>query len=104
LLFIRIVLLFALFTSMLVDAEPLDGLVLYTHYQCHICHGENGLSPAQAGYPVIGGQDKMYLIRQILDIRDGVRDNGKANVMRPLVKQMKDKEIESVADYLSSQH
>ncbi|MEH6531964.1 MAG: c-type cytochrome [Photobacterium frigidiphilum] len=83
-------------------AELLDGAMLYKKYQCHICHGERGGHPARSGYPVIAGQDRDYLTRQILDIRDGVRDNGQAGVMRPLIKLINDKEVEVIAVYINS--
>ncbi|MEH6534581.1 MAG: c-type cytochrome [Photobacterium frigidiphilum] len=78
-----------------------DGKTLYRRYQCQICHGENGGHSAQDGFPIIAGQNKGYLVRQIMDIRDGVRDNGKSNLMRPLIKELTDEEAEVIASFLS---
>jgi cytochrome c len=86
-----------------VGAEALDGEALYIKHQCHICHGEQGRHPTVSGYPIVAGQDRRYLIRQITDIRDGVRDNGQTNLMRPLVKLVTDTEIIAIAKYLSAQ-
>jgi cytochrome c553 len=81
-----------------------EGEVLYLEYQCQICHGEAGKHPVRAGYPVIAGQDKYYLSQQIRDIRDGVRDNGRSALMRPMIKGLTDKQADLLANYLSLQN
>lgn len=81
-----------------------EGEALYLEYQCHICHGNAGKHPVRAGYPVIAGQDQYYLSQQIRDIRDGVRDNGRTALMRPLMKGLTDKQIVLLANYLSQQN
>ena len=86
-----------------VRSDPLNGAALYTQYQCHICHGEHGEHPARGGYPIIAGQDRIYLVQQILDIRDGVRDNAQTDLMRPMVKSISNEEAEAIAAYLSVQ-
>ncbi len=92
----------SMFTSAFGE-EALDGEALYTKHQCHICHGEQGRHPTVRGYPIVAGQDSRYLIRQITDIRDGVRDNGQTNLMRPMMKPVSNKEIVAIAKYLSTQ-
>jgi cytochrome c len=79
-----------------------DGALLYKQYQCHICHGESGTQPAEEGYPIVAGQKKSYVIRQLIDIRDGVRDNGQSRLMRPLTASMTDSEAAAIAEYLST--
>lgn len=97
-------LIFLVMTSTVsIGAEPRDGKKLYTQYQCHICHGEHGKQPARGGYPVIAGQDRIYLVQQILDIRDGVRDNAQSGLMRPMVKSISEEEAGAIAAYLSVQ-
>ena len=81
-----------------------EGEALYLEYQCHICHGDAGKHPVRAGYPVIARQDKDYLSQQIRDIRDGVRDNGRTALMRPLMKGLTDEQAELLANYLSQQN
>ena len=81
-----------------------EGKALYLEYQCQICHGNAGKHPVRAGYPVIAGQDKYYLSQQIRDIRDGVRDNGRSALMRPLMKGLTDKQADFLANYLSPQN
>ncbi|MEH6466367.1 MAG: c-type cytochrome [Porticoccus sp.] len=77
------------------------GKELYREYQCQICHGAKGATPAQKGYPRIAGQEPSYLYRQLIDIRDGVRENGRSIVMRPLMQNLSDQELEAIAEYLS---
>jgi cytochrome c len=95
--------LVALASAPVGGSELPDGATLYIRHQCHICHGEHGREPARSGYPVIAGQDRRYLVRQILDIRDGVRENGQASLMRAMVKPITEQEVETIADYLSTQ-
>lgn len=78
-----------------------SGEELYREYQCQICHGSKGATPAQKGYPRIAGQEPSYLYRQLIDIRDGVRENGRSGVMRPLVQDLSDQALEDIAEYLS---
>ena len=78
------------------------GELLYKKFQCHICHGEDAASPERMAYPVIARQNKSYLIQQLIDIRDGVRDNGQTRLMRPVVQSLTDVEVEAIAHYLST--
>lgn len=72
-------------------------------YGCVNCHGENGKgkSPNNAMFPVIGGQHKDYLIKQLTDFNKGDRKNDPAGMMGNIAKLMTNAEIEAVADYLS---
>jgi cytochrome c len=57
----------------------------------------------QPVYPVLAGQNKQYLMRQFKDIKDGIRNNSLTAMMRAIVQDVSDAEIEVIADYLSSQ-
>ena len=72
---------------------------------CTGCHGENGKgrSPDNALFPVIGGQHKDYLVKQITDLKTGSRKNDPAGMMAGVAKAMTDSEIEAVAAYLAAQ-
>jgi cytochrome c553 len=91
-----------LFTGNAIAQGLTPGEVLYKQHNCQVCHGESGRGGIRVGYPIISGQDTRYLIRQITDIRDGVRDNGQTKVMRPLVELLDDQEIEEIATYLNA--
>ena len=70
---------------------------------CVTCHGENGKgrSDDNATYPVIGGQTKDYIAKQLIDLRSGYRHNDPDGVMRNITKKLTDDEIKSLADYVS---
>jgi cytochrome c553 len=70
---------------------------------CVRCHGENGKGKSKtiSLFPVIGGQQKAYIIKQLQDFRAGTRINDPAGMMAMVAKGLDDKEIEAVADYVS---
>jgi cytochrome c553 len=90
------------FAGSATSQEFTAGEALYQQYNCQVCHGESGRGGIRGGYPKISGQDTLYLIQQVTDIRDGVRENGQTRLMRPLVKHVDDLEIEKIARYLNS--
>lgn len=83
--------------------SPDNGATLYREHGCAVCHGKSGLVPERSTYPVLAGQSKDYLVNQIMDIRDGVRENGQSRLMRPMVAQLTREQIEAIAIYLSAQ-
>lgn len=72
-------------------------------YGCINCHGKDGKgeSPGNSFFPVIGGQHKEYLLKQMADFKNGDRKNDPSGMMANIAKQMTDAEIEAVSDYLS---
>ena len=70
---------------------------------CQTCHGVNGkgLAPGNANAPVIGGQFKSYLIKQLKDFRSNARYNEASGIMGMVASMMTDQEIEEVAGYES---
>ncbi len=73
-------------------------------YACVNCHGKKGMGrdPNNHIFPVIGGQMKEYLVKQLQDFKSGQRRNDPAGMMVDVAKRLSDEEIEAVADYLSS--
>lgn len=86
--------------KLFLEGDPARGI-----YGCINCHGENGkgLTPDNALFPVIGGQHKDYLVKQITDLKTGARKNDPASMMAVIAKAMTDSEIETVAAYLAAQ-
>ena len=91
-------------------ADSFPGKYLYVNgnpatnlYGCINCHGENGKgkSPTNSVYPVIGGQHKDYLVKQLNEFRSGVRSNDPAGMMGDIAKKMTDVEIDAVSEYLA---
>ena len=83
----------------------LEGNAKTGVYGCINCHGEKGMgkSKSVSTFPVIGGQHRDYLVKQLKEFRDGARGNDPAGMMAGVAKNMTDKEIEAVAEYLSAQ-
>jgi cytochrome c553 len=70
---------------------------------CVNCHGTNGKGklPATSMFPVIGGQHKDYLRKQITNFREKDRTNSASGVMNNITKLLSDEEIDALADYIS---
>jgi cytochrome c553 len=70
---------------------------------CVRCHGKNGKGKGKdiSLFPVIGGQQKAYIIKQLKDFKAGKRANDPAGMMAMVAQGLSDKEIEAVASYVS---
>ncbi len=81
------------------EGNPKNGV-----YGCVNCHGDKGMGKGDVStFPVIGGQHRDYLVKQLQEFRKGTRANDPAGMMSAVAKNMSDKEIEAVAEYLSAQ-
>ncbi|MBU1691897.1 MAG: c-type cytochrome [Gammaproteobacteria bacterium] len=67
---------------------------------CHDCHGENGEGNEKKFYPVLAGQHYKYMLRQIMNIRDGKRGNANLKMVK-VVQNYSDADMEAVVDYMS---
>jgi cytochrome c553 len=72
---------------------------------CVNCHGVRGkgLEAKISMFPVIGGQQKDYIRRQLINFRDGYRTNSPNGIMNRITNSLTDSEIDSLAEYISSQ-
>jgi len=74
------------------------------HYSCTECHGKTGLPPITDKYdkqsPILAGQDKDYLMSQMLLFKSGHRTTKE---MRNIFKDYTFKEIRAIAHYFSNQ-
>ncbi len=72
-------------------------------YACSNCHGENGYGKdAQNNvFPVISGQTKDYLMKQLNDFRSGDRHNDPAGMMGSVAKKMTPAEIDAITEFVS---
>ena len=82
------------------DARKAEGKDAYVKGGCQTCHGADGLKPL-AAHPLLGGMKREYLVLQMTEIRDGIRQNGKVKTMLPFAKKLDDAKIAAIADYLS---
>ncbi len=70
---------------------------------CIGCHGADANTPLRPDhFPKLAGQNKQYLITQIQDIRNGVRNNGQAIVMTGITQGLSNQDIEAIAEWLAS--
>ena len=83
----------------------LHGDTVKNRIACNGCHGANGKGsgPKTSMYPVIGGQQKEYLRKQLIDFRGGYRTNSPSGIMNTMAKLLTDAEIEALAEYISGQ-
>lgn len=79
--------------------EPSRAATLY-RTDCRNCHGENGMGSEPKFYPRLNGQHYAYMLRQALDIRDGVRRNANPEMV-DAIKSYSDADVEAVIDYIS---
>jgi len=72
---------------------------------CVSCHGVKGkgLTPDTPMYPVIGGQHKDYLLKQLIDYRENERANSQNSIMSRIVRPLSDGDLEALASYLAAQ-
>ncbi len=67
---------------------------------CVECHGQYGEGEIEKFYPVLAGQHYKYMLRQITEIRDGVRRNANPEMVK-VVKKYTDEDLAAVVDYMS---
>jgi cytochrome c553 len=67
---------------------------------CATCHGPRlrGMGPA----PNIAGTHPIYLVRQLYNFQTGARRGANAQMMKPIVSHLSDRDIVAVAAYVSS--
>lgn len=83
------------------QTQPPNGGALFQAHACDSCHGKHGLQPISPDYPMLCGQNARYLLRQMIDIRDGARTNALAATMRAAVTQVSDEDFAVIAEWLS---
>lgn len=83
------------------QAQALDGAGLYRERTCIACHGAEGRVPVMTEYPKIAGQNAPYLLAQMKDIKNGVRDNAHAVAMKNVMHLISDEEMATVAEWLA---
>jgi len=71
--------------------------------RCNSCHGTTGKgqNPGNPVSPVIGGQHKDYLLKQLIGFRQGSLNNSPNGVMNITVHRLTDAELDALADYVS---
>ena len=72
-------------------------------YGCKNCHGENGKGKSAENhlFPVLAGQNKDYLVKQLMDLKESRRTNDPAGMMGDIAKGLSADDIDNLTDYLS---
>lgn len=71
---------------------------------CIACHGPKGTGNAQAGFPVVSGQQAAYTVQQLQAFKDNTRQNDLNSIMRDISKRMSQEDMEAVAHYMQGLH
>lgn len=80
--------------------QNLDGVAKDYQANCANCHGRGGEGDEPQFYPRVSGQHYKYLLREMIDIRDGTRRNANPRMVE-VVKGYSDARLELLADYMS---
>lgn len=74
-------------------------------FRCVKCHGLNGKGEPLNNnlFPVIGGQWKEYIIKQLKEFKSGLRQNDHSGMMPRIAGHMDDADMEALAQFLSEQ-
>jgi cytochrome c553 len=76
------------------------GEAIYVE-KCKVCHGSHGKGDKAKSYPVVAGQHYQYLLRQLIEIRDGTRQNSNPDMLIAL-KKFSDDDRVAVSAYMAS--
>lgn len=78
------------------------GKKLYRLNSCIDCHGKNGMHPTTDYYPILNAQSEHYLYQQMLDIKNGIRNNSQSAIMQAIFIDLSDEELRAISMYLST--
>jgi cytochrome c553 len=66
---------------------------------CAACHGQNGVPTDPKTIPIIWGQERAYLFKQMRNYRNGERENA---IMTPLAKAVAEEDLRKIAAYFAA--
>lgn len=72
-------------------------------FRCVMCHGKHGQGEPLNNplFPILGGQHKDYLIKQLTDFKKNTRDNDRSGMMMLIAGRLSAEDIVALATYLS---
>ena len=89
---------FMMVANSMVNAGTIDTSEQEPFEQCGYCHEYDGNS-VMPNYPRLAGQQKNYLVKQLLDFKNGKRKG----LMQATAELLTEQDIKSVATYFSQQ-
>lgn len=75
--------------------DAAKGKVLFA--TCIQCHGEKGEGNPEKKAPKLSGQHDWYVVKQVTEIKSGVRKNPD---MQPFVAKLSEQDIKDLAAYI----
>ncbi len=71
---------------------------------CVSCHGDTGKGNAaqNPAFPVIGGQHKQYIVKQLTDFRANKRSTDPTGIMSNVARILSKQELDAIAEYVAS--
>ncbi len=67
---------------------------------CMACHGPTGRGNEPGKFPALGGQQSVYLAKQLNDYSSGARTTGPNGIMETIAKRLSPDDIRNLASYL----
>jgi cytochrome c553 len=67
---------------------------------CMACHGPTGRGNEPAKFPALGGQQSVYVSKQLNDYASGARNTGPNGIMQTIAKRLSPEDIRNLASYL----
>ena len=77
-----------------------DGIISSAVPACAGCHGEKGEGTDK--FPRLAGQHTVYLITQMNNFKNLVRNNDSRKVMRAITLRMTEQDMKAAAEYITS--
>ncbi len=69
---------------------------------CIACHGPDGTGNAQAGFPLLSGQNANYSVSQLKAFKEKRRHNDINGIMHDISRRMTVEDMQAVAEYINS--
>jgi len=82
--------------------QAVDAASLYKERTCIACHGIEGRQPVMDVYPKLAGQNGLYILAQMKDIKSGSRNHGHTAAMKNVMHLINDEEMSILSEWLSS--
>ncbi len=77
-----------------------EGVIGTAAPACAGCHNEDG--SGSSAFPRLNGQNSTYVVNQLLNFKNSVRNNDPKAVMQAVAKRLNEKEIAAVAEYITT--
>ncbi|MDD5058052.1 MAG: c-type cytochrome [Sideroxydans sp.] len=77
-----------------------EGVIGTAAPACAGCHNEDG--SGSSAFPRLNGQNSTYVVNQLLNFKNAVRNNDPKAVMQSVAKRLNEKEIAAVAEYITT--